>query len=52
MKQELQLCKASTAHGTTKSNLNNQNVEKTMTIKKDSEYWKRWIEKYYFEPDF
>lgn len=49
MEYELKLCRASTAHGTIKSNLNNQNVEKAITIRKGSEHWKRWINKYRLE---
>ena len=46
MKKELELCKATVAHGTKKSNLNNENIELTLTITKESKEWNRWVKKY------
>lgn len=46
MLDEIALCNATSAHGTKKANKNNQNIEYTMTIKKGSKNWQRWIKKY------
>ena len=46
MKKEMELCGANVAHGTREANKDNQNIEYTMTIKKDSSNWKRWIKEY------
>ena len=46
MIKEINQCNANPAHGTKLANKNNKNIEYTMTIKKDSDNWKRWIEKY------
>ena len=48
MKKEVLLCKASVAHGTKKSNIKNQNIEKRMTINKDDKNWLRWKRKYLY----
>ena len=46
MIEEMKVCGCNSAHGTVVANKHNKNIEKTMTIKKDSNNWKRWIEKY------
>ena len=46
MKKEVLLCKASVAHGTKISNIQNKNIEKRMTIQKGDKNWLRWKRKY------
>ena len=46
MMKEIKLCKAGYAHGTKEANKDNTNIEYTMTIKKDTGNWQRWIDKY------
>ena len=46
MIKEMRLCGVNFAHGTKESNRNNENIEYTMTIKKDSDNWQRWIDNY------
>ena len=46
MKKETVLCKASVAHGTRTSNVQNKNIEKRMTIKPGTKDWLRWKRKY------
>ena len=46
MIEEMELCGANSAHGTRESNKKNKNIEYTMTVKKDSQNWNRWIKKY------
>jgi hypothetical protein len=52
MEEELVLCKATSAHGTKKSNLNNSNKELRFSIKINGKHHKRWIEKYNVSLDF
>ena len=49
MVREMKLCGANSAHGTKESNKNNENIEYTMMVKKDSDNWLRWVNKYYKE---
>lgn len=48
MKEELNLIKSSSAHGTPKSNKHNQNVEKrfSITIDDNNEHYNRWLDSY------
>lgn len=46
MLKEMELCGANFAHGTKEANENNKNVEYTMTIRKESDHWNRWMQKY------
>ena len=46
MEREVELCGASSAHGTRTAVANNENVELRMTLHKNSEHWARWREKY------
>ena len=48
MQQEVIICKATSAHGTKSSNVENQNIEKRITLKitDDNESWRRWKSKY------
>ena len=50
MEDEVKLCKASSAHGTSLSNTHNTNIELRMTIQKESAHWKRWVQKYSYSP--
>ena len=46
MGREVALCKGTSAHGTRTAIADNKNVEKRVTLHKDSEHWARWAEKY------
>ena len=54
MKEELDIMKATAAHGTKDSNNNNKNIEYRMSISPnpENEHFKRWIEKYKTNFDF
>ena len=46
MKEEIEKCRATSAHGTKQSNKKNQNKELRFTVKRNSEDWERWYKKY------
>ena len=51
MMLETEKLKATSAHGTKKALVNNENKELRMTLKRDSADWKRWINNYHKEGD-
>ena len=46
MKEEVRKCGASSAHGTKEANKDNKNKELRFSVKRDTEHWKRWNERY------
>ena len=44
-KEQMKKCNDNIAHGTKEANKNNEKIEYTMTIKKESADWQRWIKK-------
>lgn len=46
MKDELDRCKATSAHGTKAVNIDNVNIEYRFSFKKHSEFWDDWVRKY------
>ena len=51
MKEEVNLCKASSAHGTKATNKKKSNIERRFTVKQDTEDWERWVKKYLINED-
>jgi len=46
MNDELEILKATAAHGTKKANKDNENIEYRFTIHKESKHMDRWVSKY------
>ena len=51
MQNEVDLCRASSAHGTKEANKENTNIELRVTVTRGSDNWKRWYNQYLVDDD-